>query len=75
MVEANKIENPKPDEKVCFNCQHMLWLVGVGQGVKCGLTNKAISSRYYTCDKFEFKVKSGGSYDDLFNKVGVAHKN
>ena len=73
MVEANKIENPKSDEKVCFNCQNMLWLVGVGQGVKCGLTMKAISSRYYTCDKFEFK--SGGSYDDLFNKVGVAHKN
>jgi len=50
---SNKIENPKPDEKVCFNCKHMAWLVGVGQGVKCGITKKNIPSRFYTCDKFE----------------------
>jgi hypothetical protein len=54
----NKIENPSPDEKVCFNCQHMLWLVGIGQGIKCDLDKKSLPSRYYTCDKFEFKIKS-----------------
>ncbi len=35
-------ENPKPEEKVCFNCKYMLWMVGVGQGVKCELDKKDI---------------------------------
>ena len=52
----NKInENPKPDEKVCFNCRYMLWLVGLGQGVKCELDKKNIPSRLHTCSKFKFK--------------------
>ena len=33
----NKVHNPKPDEKVCFNCKNMLWMVGLGQGVKCDI--------------------------------------
>ena len=57
MKNSQKIENPKPDEKVCFNCEHMLWLVGVGQGVKCGLNRKDITNRFHSCDKFEFKIK------------------
>ena len=51
-------ENPKPEEKVCFNCKYMLWLVGVGQGVKCDLDKKNIPSRSHTCDKFEYKRKN-----------------
>ena len=35
-------ENPKAEEKVCFNCKYMLWLVGIGQGVKCDLDKKNI---------------------------------
>jgi hypothetical protein len=50
-------ENPKPEEKVCFNCKYMLWLVGVGQGVKCELDKKNIPSRMHSCDKFEYKIK------------------
>jgi len=51
--KVDKIENPAPDEKVCFNCKYMLWMVGVGQGVKCKLDFKNIPSRYHSCDKFE----------------------
>ena len=50
-----KIENPKPDEKVCFNCKHMLWMVGLGLGLKCDLTKHNIENRRHTCDNFEFK--------------------
>ncbi len=53
-----KNENPKPDEKVCFNCKHMLWLVGIGQGIKCDLSKKNILNRFYSCEKFEFKNKN-----------------
>ena len=51
--KVDKIENPKPDEKVCFNCKNMLWMVGIGQGVKCKLDYKNIPSRYHSCEKFE----------------------
>ena len=57
MKNSQKIENPKPDKKVCFNCKYMLWLVGIGQGVKCGLNRNDIPNRFHSCDKFEFKVK------------------
>jgi hypothetical protein len=36
----------------------MLWLVGVGLGVKCDLDKKDIPNRFYSCEKFEFKIKS-----------------
>jgi hypothetical protein len=58
MSKTNKIENPKPEEKVCFNCKHLLWMVGIGQGLKCDLDRKSLSSRYYTCEKFEMKIKA-----------------
>ncbi len=51
-------ENPKPEEKVCFNCKYMLWMVGFGQGVKCELDKKNIPSRFYSCDRFEYKIKN-----------------
>ncbi len=51
MPKNNK--NPKPNEKVCFNCKHIAWLVGVGQGIKCALDRKNIPSKRHTCDKFE----------------------
>jgi len=51
-------ENPKLEEKVYFNCKYMLWMVGVGQGVKCELDKKNIPSRFYSCDRFEYKIKN-----------------
>jgi hypothetical protein len=53
-----EIENPKPDEKICFNCKHMLWLVALGQGVKCALDKKDIPSHFHCCIKFDSKPKS-----------------
>jgi hypothetical protein len=47
--------NPMPNEKVCFNCENMLWMVGIGQGLKCKLTMNNIDNRRHTCEKFEFK--------------------
>jgi hypothetical protein len=52
---ASNALNPLPDEKVCFNCKHMLWMVGLGLGLKCGLTKHNIEHRRHTCDNFEFK--------------------
>lgn len=48
-------ENPKPDEKVCFNCKNMLWMVGLGLGIKCRIDNKSLDSRFFSCEKFEKK--------------------
>ena len=52
-------------EKVCYNCKHMLWMVGIGQGVRCGYefhkngsTTKPppmLPSLMHTCENFEFK--------------------
>jgi len=58
MSTDTKIVNPQPDEKVCLNCEHLLWLVGIGQGLKCDLNKKSIPSRYYTCDKFQKRIKA-----------------
>ena len=50
------------NEKVCNNCKYMLWMVGIGQGVKCrNEKNKAdeklynIPSRRHTCEYFKAK--------------------
>lgn len=56
-MENNKIENPKPDQNVCFNCKHVWWLVALGQGARCSIDKQFIPSRYYSCPKFEFKIK------------------
>ena len=53
--QQQKLGNPGPLEKVCFNCTNMMWMVGIGQGVKCRLTMKDIPSRLYTCDQFIYK--------------------
>lgn len=52
-----KIDKPNSDEKVCYNCKHMLWMVGIGAGVRCDIHNppKMIPHLRYTCKNFEFK--------------------
>jgi hypothetical protein len=47
--------NPMPDEKVCYNCTHMMWMVGLGLGLECRLTRNNIENRRHTCDQFDFK--------------------
>jgi hypothetical protein len=49
-----------PDEKVCYNCKHFLWLVGVGMGARCAINRedglpKMLPSRRYTCELFDKK--------------------
>ena len=70
----SKIPNakfPAPTEKVCYNCRHMMWLVGIGQGVRCGYEfsiNPSGSLDFktkvpiiphlgHTCEHFEFRKK------------------
>ena len=49
----DKNDKPSPNEKICYNCKNLLWLVGIGQGIKCDIDKKSLPSRWYTCDKFE----------------------
>lgn len=63
-----QLERPDKDERVCYNCKYMLWLVGIGQGVRCGYNYKTsglpqsaesiphIPNLKHTCDKFEFET-------------------
>lgn len=47
--------NPLNDDKVCFNCTNLMWMVGIGQGIKCRLTNENLPNRYHSCDQFAIK--------------------
>lgn len=54
--------NISPDEKVCYNCKHIAWLIGVGQGLRCsnpkkGKVPEVIPSRTHTCEFFDRKEK------------------
>ena len=54
----NKNDKPSPDEKICYNCKNLLWLVGIGQGIICDIDKKSLPGRWHTCDKFELKTKT-----------------
>ena len=56
------MDKPKPEEKVCYNCKHLAWMVGIGQGLGCihpklGITCERIPSSRHTCEKFEKNPK------------------
>lgn len=50
----------KKTDKVCYNCRYLAWLIGVGQGLRCGHPSKReegkkaplVPSRDYTCELF-----------------------
>lgn len=58
---TQRIDNPGPDERVCFNCEHVVWAVALGLGVRCrhpdnsppGGPEYQIPSRRHTCEHFE----------------------
>ena len=27
----------KDTDRCCFNCKHLIWMIGIGQGLKCGV--------------------------------------
>ena len=40
-------------DKCCYNCDNLMWLIGVGQGLRCGIDKKTIPGIYYVCDNFK----------------------
>ena len=50
----------KLNEEVCYNCKHIAWAIGVGQGLKCSNPKESnfgmsIPSVKHTCELFEIK--------------------
>lgn len=58
-----KMNQIKPEDKVCYNCKHLLWMIGIGQGLRCGHPKERgdlkfppiIPKRTHTCGLFETK--------------------
>ena len=48
-------------DKCCYNCKHILWLIGVGQGLRCGhniqdgVKPPTIPSISHVCENFKGK--------------------
>jgi len=54
------VPNPAPNERVCFNCEHLIWGVALGIGVLCRHPAKVavgrpfrVPNRRYSCEHFE----------------------
>jgi len=51
------------DDRICYNCQYLRWLIGIGLGLRCGHESKSkpnelpplVPSRYHSCEFFEMK--------------------
>ncbi len=62
-MEQNKIGSDiELEERVCYNCEHLAWLIGIGQGLRCLNPNKEnknemIPSSKHTCELFKLKTK------------------
>mgnify|MGYP003333181790 CR=1 FL=1 len=67
-MSNKQITYPSLEERVCFNCKYMIWLVALGLGVRCGYKDPSKDSKTikslpllpglrHTCDNFEFKKK------------------
>ena len=62
-MENNKIGSDiQPKDKVCYNCEHLAWMIGIGQGLRCTNPHKEkklemIPSSKHTCELFKSKNK------------------
>lgn len=62
-MENNKIGSDiQPEDKVCYNCEHLAWMIGIGQGLRCTNPKKEIKlemipSSKHTCELFKSKNK------------------
>jgi hypothetical protein len=60
-MENSKIGSDiQPDEKVCYNCEYLAWMIGIGQGLRCSNPKKEkklepIPSSKHTCELFKSK--------------------
>ena len=57
----------KPEDKVCYNCKHLAWMIGIGQGLRCSHPKKElklemIPGSRHTCELFQIneKIKNNG---------------
>jgi hypothetical protein len=61
MKETKLGSDITPDEKVCYNCKHLAWMIGIGQGLRCIHPKKGnsemIPSSKHTCELFEKNPK------------------
>ena len=58
------MNDPKPEEEVCFNCKYIFWGIALGLGLRCRHENNklvdktfplpVIPSRRHTCKNFSF---------------------
>ena len=62
-VYVDKRDAKRKAVRICANCKHLLWLVGIGQGLRCGSTKSItkwpmkIPTLKHTCNHFEEKRK------------------
>jgi hypothetical protein len=58
-MSSRNVQNPKLDEKVCFNCKNLAWKIGIGLGISCHIRKgfKIPSIKSYTCEKFQYEVE------------------
>jgi hypothetical protein len=57
-MNSKNVQNPKPDEKVCFNCKFLIWSIGIGRGIRCSARDgfRMPSFKSYTCDNFQYET-------------------
>ena len=59
----NKMNNLKPEDKICHNCKHLLRMIAIGQGLRCGHPSEKgsrifppiIPKKTHTCGLFEYR--------------------
>lgn len=57
------MQSDNNQEKICLNCKHLLWMIGIGQGLKCGHPERStktgmprnIPRRDFSCKLFDRK--------------------
>jgi len=47
-------------DKVCRNCSHFMWTVGVGTGVRCNIYKKPVHTKD-TCTDFKSRYDKNGN--------------
>lgn len=66
MKMIEKIKGRGEGDKICINCQFILWMVGVGQGIRC--------SKHRNENDFPRLIECGrGGYCDLFQRKPNHH--
>lgn len=53
-------------DKCCFNCKHLLWMIGIGMGLRCGVDYQrtgqrppAVPSIGHSCERFDGYRRDG----------------